>query len=339
MITTDQAKQRISGLTAEQVASLVTRRLLGEDMTPVGSAYAAEPAEDLVIQLLRIQDLAPESRSSILTACRHVYGRLVASLGSPKEADAGRWADVALRLCRVVDATSPDELRGLAKGFLGFATETDCLAPEVRTAAVRAAMGYPQSQQQIPLWEQLLDHRSLAGYAFNALLSIDPHSPRIEGALETLWRKQFLHRWPVDTAFLARRASRAARSTRAIARVLSTFYREGQTSSGGAHLWRQIGAELARRPWTREWLKLVEKLRPSRLISVIGQDDDPTFTFPPATPVIKNTGRLIQAHIYLQTIHVYAHPRDLRTISLVKEFATKLAQDVGVRTVQVYPAG
>lgn len=224
MISIQQAYKRISGLAADQVCELTKRRILSEDTVPVGEGYFGEPCEDLVIQLLRNKDLPEGTRRDVVSACELVYARLLAWLAAPSRADADCKLDhVATRLCRVVDVAEPDELRGHADAMLNLALSAADLPPGVLPAAVRASMAFGCTPDHIPLWVCVLRHPEVAGYAFNALLEIDPHADRIKEALITLWPRQLRERWNVDTAFLMRRAARAQGSEAIIEQVLSAL--------------------------------------------------------------------------------------------------------------------
>ena len=210
MISQEQAIDHTAKLSLGRLRELTRQRLRGQDVTPVGSGYAAEPSEDLIIQLLKVSDLPPERRAAIIAGCKDVYKRLFAWLISPEEADkeATALGEVTIRLSRVVDVAAPDELRRQTDSLLRLCSDP-AVASDVRAAAVRAAMSFQQTADHAPLWEELLESPDVAAYAFSALLNIDPHAPRIERTLRKLWQRQFEENWPVDTPFLARRAARA----------------------------------------------------------------------------------------------------------------------------------
>lgn len=263
VISIEQAKNRISNLGTDEVRALTVRRLLGEDTMPVGRGYDEEPSEDVIIQLLRAGDLDSTIRDAIIAGCKKVYARLWHWLVLPETCSSpGQPDEVAVRLCSVVDVTAPEGLQGPADSLLTLALDTPDVSSDVRKAAVRAAMGYPQSEAQVSLWERVLKRPEVAAYGFNALLSIDPRSPRIERALKELWRRQIIDDWPVDTAFLARRAARERDSDSIITGVLSALRREFGSSDGQKY-WKSIEAELQRRPWTRDWMHTVEDVRQS----------------------------------------------------------------------------
>ena len=238
MISQEQAVSRIRGKTAEEIRRLTRARLLGRDVAPVGDGYLDEPAEDLVIQLLGTQDIG----ESVLDGCMEVYGELLSRLASlgqtPLEQE---WAAIAVRLCRVVDVVSPQELESHADSLLTLA----------------------------------LANRSMESNVV-ALLKINPHAERIVESLKVLWRRQVLDEWPVDTAFLMRRAAREQRSTDVIARVLSSLRTEDHATPEGDKCWPKVKAEVERRAWSRKWLDFPvgsKDVRPSPVMLDIDSDN------------------------------------------------------------------
>ncbi len=215
MITADEAYNWVCDLDADQIRALTASRILGEDTTPVGDGYLEEPSEDLVIQLLRKPDLPAEIRSAVVSGCRAVYARVLASLAAPHASDT-TWdpAEVAIRLCRVVDVAAPEELVGHANAMLNLVLSVPNLESRIVTASVRASMAFGRTPDHIPLWERVLQRKEVAAYAFNALLEIDPEADRIEEALETLREKRVHEGWNIDTEFLTQRVHRVRASLR-----------------------------------------------------------------------------------------------------------------------------
>ncbi len=248
MITIQQALERIEGLSEREVRRLARDRLLGDDAAPVGSSYTGEPPEDLVIQLLRSPDLSPKTRQAVIEAWKEVYVLLQEALLCPGKTTERDWQAVAVHLCGTVDVASPPELKGLVYALLDLVLyDSDSISPGFLPPAVRAAMGYDQTADRIPMWEQILrNHPPVAAYAFNALLTIVPLSSTVEQYLQFLWDNQVRREWPVDSAFLMRRASRK-HGVGVIHRVLHWLDKQPYAN--------KVIAELNRREWSRNWLR------------------------------------------------------------------------------------
>lgn len=264
MISTRQAYDWISDMTPDEVRVLTAHRILGEDTMPVGGGYFDEASEDLVIQLLRNDELPEDVRSAVVSGCCDVYAQLLAWLAAPgmRQNGLGR-EEVATRLCSVVDVAAPQELRGRADALLNLALSAAELPSSLLSAAVRATMAYAHTRSHIPLWEEVIQSPEVAAYAFNALLEIDPHADRIEQALVTLWQKQLREDWRVDTAFLMRRAARARGSETIIARVLLSLDDELARLPEGQQLRQNLEEELQRRDWSRSWGHFAQPETPS----------------------------------------------------------------------------
>ena len=122
----------------------------------------------------------------------------------------------------------------------------------MRHCSVRAViglMGYEKDRSEIPFWEDVLTNKDVAAYAFNALVDIDPFLPDIPQYLRTLWQKQLLEDWPVDTAFLMRRAAREQGGMELIESVLKSLR--------APEMMDRLKKELARRAWSAEWLPIL----------------------------------------------------------------------------------
>ncbi len=312
VISIEQAKNRISNLGTDEVRALTVWRLLGEDTMPVGRGYDEEPSEDLIIQLLRADDLDSTIRDAIIAGCKEVYARLWHWLVSPETCPTpGQPHEVAVRLCSVVDVTAPEGLQGPADSLLTLALDTPDVSSEVRKAAVRAAMGYSQTEDQVSLWEGVLRCPEVAAYGFNALLSIDPRSPRIERALKELWRRQVRDNWPVDTAFLMRRAAREQASDRIIGRVLSSLRADSEDSPTPQHEWNKLRAELDRRVWTRGWAQLVQPPQRSELPVLIQESCGYEYGRSHVDPQITYPEYLAESDWYIQHLALFTRPGDI----------------------------
>jgi len=257
MISIEQARKRILGLDTRQIRELTKNRLLGVDSTPFGSGHSYEPSEDLIIQILLDSNLEESTREGVITACEDVYAKLLAWLGSSSyEENIANWQDILIRISRVVDVTAPVEVMGHANSILALALKKCDKLPEILGAAVRACMGY-KDKSMLPMWEQIINQYShVAAYAFNALLKIEPRSIKIEEYLKTLWRRQLVDGWPVDTAFLMRRAARVRNERALIYRVLLKL------KNSDLSLWEKVEKEL-KEPWSQQWLANIKEILPS----------------------------------------------------------------------------
>ena len=245
MITAEQALHWIENRSPAELERMTEERLLGHDTTPVGSGYFDEPPEDLVIVLLRQQDLDSQVRKAVLEGCRGVYSRLSNWLLSKDRDEGEYWREVAFRFGCVLDMAKPSELHGLGQCLLTLEKSMENPDTALLRSAVIGLMGYRKQRSEIPLWEDLLTYEAVAAYAFNALVDIDPYLPDIPRHLRTLWEKQIAEGWPVDTAFLMRRAARERRSRALIGHVLSSLR--------GREFWNRVETELERRPWSAAW--------------------------------------------------------------------------------------
>ena len=266
MISCEQAKKRIADLSDGQVRALTVQRLAGENQVPVGSGYFDEASEDLVIQLLRSDDLGTPTHAAVVAGCREVYGAVFARFAAGEVfEDSSEPGMTVTRVSNVADATSDPELRAPACSLLRFVLDTPGVPPGILQAVVRGALAYVDSddQSQVSLWEAALKKPEVCAYAFRALLLVDSGHVRVERALKDLWRRQLDDAWAVDTPFLLRLAARERGSERIIGMVLGDLRAAREQLKDGRDLWDAVVDELqkpGRRTWTRDW---AARVRPS----------------------------------------------------------------------------
>ncbi len=263
MISVERALNSIHGKSAEEVRKFARNRISGTDIASFGSGHSTEPSEDVVIQLLRNPELDAEKRKAVVEGWMDVYREARKWLLDDPDyvEDIKKWKDVVVNLCRVIDIAEPPEFKKYVKRLITELLDEESCPGELLGAAVKAYMAYAQDEKDIRFWkDEILTNKDVAAYGFNALLDIDIQSPdiapedkpKIEKYLCDLWRLQVEENWPVNTAFLMRRAARLRDETALIYRVLLILKNEESS------LWEKIEKEL-KQPWSQQWLeKLVE---------------------------------------------------------------------------------
>lgn len=193
-----------------KLQELIRCRLLGHGGTIGDDWYGGgERTEDTVIALIQCDDT--DVRDAAVDGCKKMYSEVLGWLVLGEDHPDG-WDGIIKRLCCVVDITSPPELRQCAAAVLMATAYDDTILSNVRTAAMRAAMGYAGDRKELPIWERLTYDPLLCAYAFTAMLAIDPNSPSIDSALGRLLIRKVSNDWNVDTTLLARRTARKRKS-------------------------------------------------------------------------------------------------------------------------------
>lgn len=262
MISIEQAFNSISGKSTEEVRQFVHDRISGADILSFGSGHSSEPSEDVVIQLLNNSELNPDLRKAALEGWLDVYREVRDWLDAPDYiSTVDKWKDTVINLCRVVDVAESPGLKKYVKRLITELLDEEDCPKELLEASVRAYMVYAQDEKSIRFWEdEILTNKNVAAYGFNALLEIDPGHTRIEEHLCELWRLQVEKNWPVNTAFLLRRAARVRDESALIYRVLLRLKNKDY------FLWEKIEKELTQ-PWSQQWLeKLAEFEQPKHHI-------------------------------------------------------------------------
>lgn len=259
MISIERALSSIRGKSTEEVREFARNRILGTDVASFGSGHSAEPSEDVVIQLLEFTDLDAGVREAIVEGWMDVYEEVGKWLLSRPDyiENIGVWKDMVVNLCRVVDIAEPPEFKKYVKRLISGLLDEESCPGEFLGAAVKAYMAYAQDETSIRFWEEeILTKKDVAAYGFNALLDIDVQNPgiatdkkpTIEKYLCDLWPLQITEDWPVNTAFLLRRAARVRNETSLIYRVLLRLKNRDGT------LWERVEKELEE-PWGQQWLE------------------------------------------------------------------------------------
>jgi hypothetical protein len=257
MISIERALNSISEKTTEELRDFARNRIMGTDVASFGSGHSTEPSEDVVIQLLANPELDPDKRKAVIDGWMFVYREIRAWLDNPNyNDDIDKWKDAVINLCRVVDIAEPQELSKYVKRLITELLDEDSSSGELLGAAVKAYMAYAQDVKSIRFWEEeVLTNKNVAAYGFNALLDIDPKHPRIEEKLGKLWRLQVEDNWPVNTAFLLRRAARVRNEKPLIYRVLLKLKNSDRS------LWGKVEKEL-NQPWSKQWLEKLTDFEP-----------------------------------------------------------------------------
>ena len=259
MISKELAAQYITSYSKEEttIQTLAKERILGISMIPVGSGYFDEPSEDLLIQVLRNDSLPECYHRAVINGCIDIYEEAKSWLfDNPRQLNENH-IDAFTRLCSIVDMTSPVELKPYSDEFLLSIKEKGDYPKKVFQAAIRAAMGYQIPESERNFWEEIFDIPETAAYAFNALLSINPLSTKINQYLKKLFVKQVKYKWPVDAPFLLRRASRIQKEKRPdqqnnlIYVVLNGLYHEKLRH----RCLKDIKILLEKQPWSKQWLR------------------------------------------------------------------------------------
>ncbi len=258
MISIERAFNSIHGKNVEEVREFVRNRILGTDIVSFGSGHSTEPSEDVVIQLLVNSELEAGIRKAVAEGWMDVYREVREWLDDLDYVkDINKWKEVVVNLCRVVDIAESPEFKKYVKRLITELLDEESCPGELLGAAVKAYMAYAQDEKSIRFWEdEILTNKDVAAYGFNALLDIDAGHPRIEEKLCELWRLQLEENWPVNTAFLLRRAARVRDETALIYRVLLKLKNKDYS------LWEKIEKEL-KQPWSQQWLEKLKELEQS----------------------------------------------------------------------------
>lgn len=194
----------------DQIETLVSDRLSGRSRSPLLRADREETPEEVVVWLLR-ENISAEMRKAVVVACRNVGMDVMEQIVSEQPFDAAFFT-LTERWANVLDRAAPQELKAVAKANLQAALDAHNVSPAVLDAIVRATLRFRLEEMDAELWLQLLRRRDLCAYGFNALLKINPKSPRIVQALFGLWRRNVDDGWPVNVELLTANMIRAQKT-------------------------------------------------------------------------------------------------------------------------------
>lgn len=183
MITSEQALTRIVDFSdAELRVAVVQAMFDGITLAPSG-VREAQP-EDVFIALLDGDD-SPQRRA-VIEGCRDVCGRLLEFLNQPAIIIDAAYEHAFAHFSALLGAARPPELARQVRSLLQLALD-DSVPKTVRNPIVRAAVAYAESEADAPFWLAHLEGNLIPGYAFQALLRINPQNSRMEDCLVSLW--------------------------------------------------------------------------------------------------------------------------------------------------------
>ena len=232
------AKRSNKGLTAiaamppEELRSLVREQITNPHAHPIlHDDPTDERPEDMVVELLRFTDLPPERRAAILTALREIAGdifKLLQESDNRELSSRDKTSTVVLdRWTSVMDRSAPEELKATCKSLLQLALDTNAIPSDWQNAIARAALRFRLNETDEDLWTQLLDHKTLAPLAYNALLKINPKDEKRVYQLFGLWHKKLYDEWPINIEFLTALTVRKQGETTFAERFCQLRYQNG----------------------------------------------------------------------------------------------------------------
>ena len=213
---------RLAPLGAERLQAVAEGVLRGSALTPLSDipAYAESP-EDALVTLLAPN--APiEARTAVVAACRtvsaEVFGDLLRAGGAEGRAPA------LGRLCRVAELATPPELRPALRGLLPVVAELRDAAPRTVYEFLSAFSAYEQAEEDIAIWEGLLDAEDFALLAIAAIVRVDPRHPRVAALLSRVWLHALELGWATDVPLLLLRALDLGVDGETVTDILATIH-------------------------------------------------------------------------------------------------------------------
>src|SRR5205823_4785262 len=104
----------------------------------------------------------------------------------PEPKPRGRWSHGCAHFGRLLELSQPAEFSHHVVSLRDLVLR-DGIPVILRNPLVRAAVAYAHNEGAVRFWEDYLEGTMIPGQAFEALLQIDPHHPRVESALVSLW--------------------------------------------------------------------------------------------------------------------------------------------------------
>ena len=213
---TKQSKAGLAAIAAkspDELRSLVREQITNPHAHPIlHDDPTDERPEDIVVELLRVTDLPPERRASIVTVLREIAGDIFQFLQESDDREPSSRDETSTvvldRWTSVMDRSAPEELKATCKSLLQLALDTDAIPSDWQNAIARAALRFRLNETDEDLWTQLLEHKTLAPLAYNALLKINPRDEKRVYQLFELWHKKLYDEWPINIEFLTALTSR-----------------------------------------------------------------------------------------------------------------------------------
>lgn len=160
-----------------------------------------EPSEDIIINLLN-SELDCCQREAIIKGCREIFSGVFAAITSSNISE--EIHSNIIRVCRVINLAKPPELISLAHALLVLAIDSREIRLDVKLAAMRAVLGYPQEETYLPVWEKAIQHDELASYAFNGICKVCKSGPLVDKFFIFLWTKSICDNWKTNILIITK---------------------------------------------------------------------------------------------------------------------------------------
>ena len=250
IISPESALSLVSHLSDEQLRASVSDAFLRRRFLPTGMRGEDQP-EDLYIALLSTPRDTP-----VIEGCIDVFSALAPSLFAPIPTLTGPQKDILYHLMALIGVVHPPALQGHTQGILQLVLRRE-IPKTIRNPVVRAALGYARTENDAKFWEPLVGQDLIPGYAFKALLQIDPRAQRITNHLVNLWQRKLHGELAIEVAPLTADARKARGDDENFVR--SIIGRVSRTTT--PELREKLIAELERYPWSKEWVQHVAASR------------------------------------------------------------------------------
>jgi hypothetical protein len=244
IIAAEKALNLVAHLSDEQLRASVSDAFLRRKFLPTGMRGEDQP-EDLYIALLSTERSTP-----VIEGCIDVFSALAPALFAPNPALTERESDALYHLMALIGVAQPPALQGHTQGILQLILKHE-IPKTIRNPVVRAALGYARTENDAKFWEPLVGQDLIPGYAFKALLQIDPRSPRIANHLVDLWQRKLHGGLALEVAALTADASKSRGDDENFVR--NVIARVSRTTT--LELRERLIVELGRYPWSKAWVK------------------------------------------------------------------------------------
>jgi hypothetical protein len=244
MISPEKALDLVAHLSDEQLRASVSDAFLHGRFLATGLRGEDQP-EDLYIALL----LTPRN-TAVLQGCIDVFSTLAPALFAPTPILTEQQSDALYHLMALIGIVHPPALQGHTQGILQLVLKRE-IPKTIRNPVVRAALGYARTENDAKFWEPFIGENLIPGYAFKALLQIDPQARRIADHLVDLWQRKLRGELAIEVAPVTADASKACGGDeKLIADVIGRTYRITTPE-----LRQKLIQELERYPWSKDWVK------------------------------------------------------------------------------------
>lgn len=252
-----------------QLGDFTRDRLAEENKSLVSDGSEYENLTDILVQLLRDDQLGDPKRTQIIEELRNLILEFHANFGSGSFPASDDRKRTFRNLSTVINESTPPEIKPLVGGMFELVIDSQDVPDFYLNQVINSFRRYQVSESRLDPWFHLFEqHPSYGAVAVRTILQQHPDSNRLEKLLLQVWEATIEKDLDTKVVILTREVSenqKLVESTESfLGRLIQELYFYGQKRHDDGAFWHSVEDLLDQYPWSRNWLDHVPETSEGR---------------------------------------------------------------------------